>query len=231
MKKEKISSSLEDYLEAIAEIIETNGHAHTKDIAQRMNVKMPSVSNALQLLSSKGLIQYQSHMPVVLTPLGSQLAAVIRLRHSALKTFFSEVLKLPEAEADTSACEVEHILGENVMARVVLLTEALLKRPDCASLREYLLQAMPKAGADSPGQDLDLISLRDLEEGECGCVALVDCPGKGSKKIADIGIVPGSLISMEGRAPFGGLLRIKVMGSHLMIHCDDAAHIWIRRTE
>ena len=28
-----ISSSLEDYLEAIAEIIERNGHAHTKDIA------------------------------------------------------------------------------------------------------------------------------------------------------------------------------------------------------
>ena len=230
MKKNKISSSLEDYLEAIAEIIETKGHAHTKDIAARMNVKMPSVSNALQILSAKGLIQYQSHMPVVLTPAGNQLASVIRLRHSALKTFFSEILKLPEMEADRSACEVEHILGENVMARVVLLTETIMKRSDCAQLREYLLETMPKAGANDPSQELDLISLRDLEKGECGCVALVDCTGKGSKKIADIGIVPGSLISMEGKAPFGGLLRIKVMGSHLMIHCDDAAHIWLKRT-
>lgn len=46
MSKNDISSSLEDYLEAIAEIIERNGHAHTKDIADRLGVKMPSVTNA-----------------------------------------------------------------------------------------------------------------------------------------------------------------------------------------
>ena len=36
-----MSSSLEDYLEAIAEIIEANDHAHTKDIATKLNVTMP----------------------------------------------------------------------------------------------------------------------------------------------------------------------------------------------
>ena len=34
MSNNVISSSLEDYLEAIAEIIENKGHAHTKDIAE-----------------------------------------------------------------------------------------------------------------------------------------------------------------------------------------------------
>ena len=49
----KISSSLEDYIEVISEIIEENGHAHTKDIADRLNVKMPSATKALQNLSEK----------------------------------------------------------------------------------------------------------------------------------------------------------------------------------
>ena len=71
MEMEKISSSLEDYLEAIAEIIEDNGHAHTKDIADKLHVKMPSVTSALQTLSANGLIRYQSHAPVVSLHLAS----------------------------------------------------------------------------------------------------------------------------------------------------------------
>ena len=58
--KIEISSSLEDYLEAIATIIETNGHAHAKDIAEMLDVTMPSVTNALQALSARGLVLYRS---------------------------------------------------------------------------------------------------------------------------------------------------------------------------
>ena len=32
---------------------------------------------------------------------------------------------------------------------------------------------------------------------------------------------------MEGKAPFGGLLRIKVMGSSISIHSEDAEHILV----
>ena len=103
MEKIAISSSLEDYLEAIAEIIEEQGHAHTKEIADRLKVKMPSVTNALQALSSRGLIHYQSHSPVFLTPSGAETAAVIRHRHNALKNFFCYILKLPMNEANDAA--------------------------------------------------------------------------------------------------------------------------------
>ena len=87
-KKSGISSSLEDYLEAIAEITEINGHAHTKDIADKLHVKMPSVTNALQGLATRDLIIYRSHAPVELTPAGARVAAEIRRRHQILKGFF-----------------------------------------------------------------------------------------------------------------------------------------------
>ncbi len=132
MSNTVISSSLEDYLEAIAEIIENNGHAHTKDIAERLRVKMPSVTNALQSLAGRGLIHYQSHSPVVLTSRGAELAAVIRHRHTVLKVFFSGLLKLDSAEADDTACKIEHVIGETVLSRIVLLVEAIADREDCA---------------------------------------------------------------------------------------------------
>ena len=55
-------------------------------------------------------------------------------------------------------------------------------------------------------------------------------PGlRGKKKFADVGLVPGTLLQMEAHAPFGGLLRIRVMDSSLSIHRDDAANIVVRR--
>ncbi|WP_418391955.1 metal-dependent transcriptional regulator, partial [Victivallis lenta] len=142
MSNNVISSSLEDYLEAIAEIIENKGHAHTKDIAERLRVKMPSVTNALQALSARGLINYQSHSPVVLTSRGAEMAAVIRHRHTVLKGFFSGLLKLDSKKADETACRIEHVIGETVLSRIVLLVEAIAEREDCAPLREYLATTM-----------------------------------------------------------------------------------------
>ena len=228
MKNIEISSSLEDYLEAIACIVEKNGHAHTKDIAQQLNVKMPSVSNALQVLAAKGLIKYQSHAPVVLTAAGTQRAAVIRRRHAALKTFFVEILKLTAEEADLVACRVEHTVGEKVMSRFVALTEGVMNRPESASLREYLNRIMPEIGLDAAEEEL--YPLSTLEEKESCVVVRVGKELRGIKKFADLGLVAGTLLTIEGRAPFGDLLRVRIMGTSLMLRESDAALILVRKS-
>ena len=132
MELEKISSSLEDYLEEIAEIIEDNGHAHTYDIADKLHVKMQSVTSALQTLSAKGLIRYQSHAPVVLTAAGSERAAVIRLRHAAFNNFFREILKLSPEEANDTASKVE--LTDSVRYR-----EGLGERAIFSAFRDWAM--------------------------------------------------------------------------------------------
>ena len=121
-----ISSSLEDYLEAIADLIDANGHAHSKELADRLQVKMPSVTNALQALAARDLIVYRSHQPVVLTAAGAQTAAVIRKRHQCLCRFFEDVLVLSHDEADATACKVEHDIDENVLRKLVALTDVLV---------------------------------------------------------------------------------------------------------
>lgn len=229
MKNDKISSSLEDYLEAISEIIAIKGHAHTKDIADRMEVKMPSVTNALQALSARGLIRYQSHAPVVLTAAGAEMAAVIMLRHDALRRFLRGILKLDSNEANDTACKIEHVIDEKVLSRIVALSEAVAEREDCAGLRDYLEQTLPKINPEMENEKL--IPLNKLKVGQSAIVIKVSENLRGIKKFADLGLVNGTLVTMEGFAPLGDLLRLRVMGSSLSLRTHDAAHIRVKLAE
>ena len=74
-------------------------------------------------------------------------------------------------------------------------------------------------------------TLAELPVGQSAVVIYMKPSLRGKKKFADVGIVPGTLLEMEAHAPFGGLLRIKVMESSLSIHRDDAANIIIRMQE
>ena len=123
---------------------------------------------------------------------------------------------------------IEHIVCEKVMSRFVSLTDAIMQRSDCAELRKYLEQTMPQICSDSTE---DLVSLDQLAVGQSGIVVRVSNTLRGIKKFADLGLVNGTLLQMEGHAPFGDLLRIRVMGSSLSMRAKDAAHIWLRLTE
>lgn len=224
----EISSSLEDYLEAIAELVETEGHAHSKAIAERLKVTRPSVTNALQALAIRGLIEYQSHTPVVLTPKGAERAAVICRRHRLLKQFFSEILKLSDDESNDAACKIEHVIGETVLSRFLLLASAVRERQDCNELRAFLEEKMPKIHTDP---DAELISLSELSNGKTAVIVHVADNLRGIRKFADLGLVSGTMLQFEGRAPLGDLMRFKVMGSTLSMRSSDAAHILVKIVE
>ena len=221
-----ISSSLEDYLEAIADLIDANGHAHSKELADRLQVKMPSVTNALQALAARDLIVYRSHQPVVLTAAGAQTAAVIRKRHQCLCRFFEDVLVLSHDEADATACKVEHDIDENVLRKLVALTDVLVADDSAAAVRSKLSQIFAEMPAEAPVHDL--IALNDLQEEQSGVIAYVSNSLKGSKKFADMGLVPGARISLEGRAPLGDLLRIRLLDSVISLRGSDAAYILLK---
>ena len=220
-----ISSSLEDYLEAIAEIIEEHEHAHTKDIAAKLNVSMPSVTNALQALAGRGLIIYRSHAPVQLTDSGAARATVIRRRHQALRRFLSQLLKVDPIEADAAACRIEHSIGEPVTSRMTALIEAVEEREDCAGLRAYLAETMPQIQPDASNT---LISLDKLKKNQPAELVYISESLRGIKKFADMGIVPGAVVQYEGTAPFGDLIRIKLMDTQLSLRTGDAKYIWVR---
>ena len=74
----------------------------------------------------------------------------------------------------------------------------------------------------------DLIALNDLQDEQSGVIAHVSSSLKGSKKFADMGLVPGAKITLEGRAPLGDLLRIRLLDSVISLRGSDAAFILLK---
>ena len=81
------------------------------------------------------------------------------------------------------------------------------------------------------GCSADKISLAELPVGTKATIVGVSPESRGAKKFADVGIVPGTELLIEAHAPFGGLIRVKVMETSMALHKDDAACIMLEKTE
>ena len=113
-----LSSSLEDYLETIYNLISSKQVARSKDIADALNVSRASVTQALRTLSVKELIHYKPYGYVTMTDRGEQMAAKIARRHSILESFFVDILGVDPAQGGDAACRAEHALGATITNRL-----------------------------------------------------------------------------------------------------------------
>ncbi len=117
-----LSSSLEDYLEAIYLQGLAGVPVRPKELITRLGVTGPSVTEALHVLTEKKLINYIPYGPITLTSNGETAAREIYHRHETLKRFFIEILGVEEELAEESACKLEHSTSTNLIRRLVLYT-------------------------------------------------------------------------------------------------------------
>ncbi|QSH40454.1 metal-dependent transcriptional regulator [Lentisphaerota bacterium ZTH] len=115
---EKLSLKQQIYLETIYELSENHGHAHVKNIAERLNNRMPSVTEAMRKLSAIGLINYDVRKNVSLTEKGQRVASELDKRHSVLAEFYFKVLGCSRKKADDVACRVEHVVDSEFCDRL-----------------------------------------------------------------------------------------------------------------
>ncbi len=80
-------------------------------------------------------------------------------------------------------------------------------------------------------QQNDELTLAELPVGTKATIVKVMPKARGRKKFADVGLVPGSELVIEAHAPFGGLIRVKVMETSMALHKDDAAGIVLKKEE
>ncbi|MFZ2446680.1 MAG: metal-dependent transcriptional regulator [Syntrophobacteraceae bacterium] len=120
---EGLSASLEDYLEVIFHLEQSNRVARAKDIADQMNVQRASVTGALRALAARGLINYSPYSYVTLTDSGRDIARDVIRRHQALKEFFMSTLQLGPEDAEANACRIEHAIAPQAIERLVRFLE------------------------------------------------------------------------------------------------------------
>jgi len=118
-----LSSSMEDYLEVIHQLIVKHKAARVRDIADALGVKMPSVTGALKKLSQKGLVNYDPHQVITLTDEGERVAKQVARTHRTIARFLETVLDIDPETADKNACRMEHAVDEVVLSRLVKYLE------------------------------------------------------------------------------------------------------------
>lgn len=130
MSNYELTSSLENYLEAIYTIIEDKNFVKPRDIALRLNVSQASVTGALRSLSEKGLISYMPYTPILFTTKGENIAKDVYKRHKLLRDFFMKVLLLDYKISDEVACKLEHEIPKIVVDRLAEFIEYIEKCPN-----------------------------------------------------------------------------------------------------
>ncbi len=119
MSKHKITSNIEDYLEAIYRIEKERGVVRVKEISLAMGVTYPSTSGILKKIEGMGLVEHERYGYVKLTEAGLGIAEKIHRRERNIRRFFQEILELPEELAIEDACKMEHAMGDETAERLI----------------------------------------------------------------------------------------------------------------
>ncbi len=106
-----LTSSMEDYLEAVLVLQQKHGYIRCVDVAGYLGVTKPSVSRAVTELSKKKCLLKKDDGTLSLTEQGRQIAQQIYEKHQ----FFTKQLieaGVPRDIAVQDACRLEHVISE-----------------------------------------------------------------------------------------------------------------------
>ena len=108
-------------------------------------------------------------------------------------------------------------------------------------------QPPPKPGRDRPGRIAlrryagscsgpvpakekiisDIISLRQMQIGQSGRIATVEALGEMGRRIRDMGLIPGTTVSIVGRAPLKDPVALRLSGVTVTLRNSEADHITV----
>jgi len=105
---------VEDYLEVIYDLIQTKGYARAVDIAERLDVKTPSVTGMVQKLDDMGFVKYERYRGLTLTEKGEKMARFTQQKHALISKFLL-MLGIEEKTANEDAEGIEHHVHKDTL--------------------------------------------------------------------------------------------------------------------
>ena len=170
------------------------------------------------LLHASNLISRNGH-GITLTAAGVERARGIVRRHRLAEIMFTQVLEVDAHDAETSACEFEHILAERVVDRVCTF---LGHPPNCPHGHP-----IPQPDGTMP-ERTGIIPLVAIDAGAGGVISQVrDETPEVLRFLAERGMLVGATIVVREQSPLAGTVTIFVADGDLetTIGRDLAAHI------
>src|SRR5881296_1389036 len=118
--------SQEDYLKALYLLGGDQRPVPTRELAHRVGMACPSVSEMVTRLSAQGLVEHDRYRGQQLTKEGRKVALELVRHHRLLEMFLVEVLGYRWDEVHDEAERLEHVISERMEQRIF----ELLGRPE-----------------------------------------------------------------------------------------------------
>jgi DtxR family manganese transport transcriptional regulator len=111
------TENTEDYLEIIADLLNTKGEARIVDIASKLDIAQATANKTIQRLQNQGFVKKEPYRSIFLTLKGQEVASVSKKRHIIVLTFLKNLgLDARTAEADAEG--IEHHVSDKTLKKM-----------------------------------------------------------------------------------------------------------------
>jgi DtxR family Mn-dependent transcriptional regulator len=222
------SDSVEEYLEAIYSFNERWERAKNTDLAKRLKVAPPSVTQMVKKLADRGYVLYVPYRGTILTGKGMALAQRVVRKHRLLERFFYDYLGMDKGKVHDEACRMEHSLSHQA---ALALCDALDNPETCPDDENPIPRCSlgvadcNECAAIRENSEARLITeLSHLQAGERGVVRLVD---DEEYLVKILGVSRGDKVEVVEAEPFEGPLAVSVNGETSWVERAAAAKIYV----
>ena len=211
-----LSASIEDYIKAVYALEVEEQKASTKKLAQRLGVRMASVTGMIKHLAAEGYVKHTPYRGVHLTERGRRIALNLIRRHRLIEVFLSRTLGLNWDELHADAEILEHVVSDALIERIY----AFLGGP------EFDPHGSPiprKDGSIAPQRGVPLSAVP--EGAKCTVAEVPDQDPGFLRYLSELSLTLGTDLLVKERAPFNGPISLVVRGRTVALSADAAARI------
>lgn len=213
-----LSSAAEDYLKTIYKLRSDTEAVTTQAVAARLDVAPPSATAMIKKLATMKLVSHTPYRGVELTEAGEKIALEVIRHHRLIETYLTEVLGVAWDKVHDEAERWEHVLSEEVEAKMAEALNHPTRDPHGAPI-PTLDGIVPRDG---------WTRLSDAVAGTSATVRRVsDESADLLRHLRELNLVPGSEIAVLRAAPAEGVLQLEVKGEHKTIGVAPAQSVLI----
>jgi len=210
---------VEEYLQTVHSLREEGTPTIQARIAERLGRSAPSVSEMLDRLAEDGYVRREGRV-VELTDKGTQLAEKVVRKHRLAERLLADVIGLEWHKVHREAGRWEHVISDDVEARLVLLlgdpATCPHGNPIPGSHRPTTLTAQRSLAEVAPGDRICLERISEDVEMDMDALVYLD----------EHRLVPGTAATVRSRAP-DGTLMLDAEGSTVAIGAELSRRLYV----
>jgi len=214
--EQEYSPNVEEYLEELYRLTETyDPHVSTGDLAKRLGIKAPSVTEMLRSLEDKGLVDYEPYKGAILTDKGVEEGRKLLEKHRLVERLLVDELGLDWSEVHHEACELEHAISDELEEKI---REALEEPETCPHGKPVSGRANDEA-------------LESLKPGNRAMISSVsDDDPEVLRRLEELEILPGTEFELVKKTHSGDVV-LKIHGQEAVLGPEKSDAVRVKPLE